>query len=154
MNAEDLQKIIGAKEDAAEYAPVAMLLRTGYACFGHYNKKLNDDLNSTLVILNAQLMDLRAESQRSRPAAEDFREFLLEIVGAYESGEAAKIQTRDDLGKPVPLVAIPVDEIAIVYPVAQIVAMLQQLDTKDRSLPTLFDLDKSEILSVLRFKLW
>jgi len=153
VNLADLRKIIGAS-DSSEYAPMAMLLKTGYACFGHYNQNLNSDLEDTLVVLNAQLMELGSEANRTRPAVEDFREFLVEIVGAYDAGEGSEIQTRDYLGKPVPLVAIPLEEISIVYPVAQIVTMLQRVESKDRSQPTLFDFEKSEILSVLRMRLW
>ncbi len=157
MNAEDLRKIIGASQEPVEYAPVAMLLKTGYACFGHFNHKLNEDLGETLVVLNAQLMDLKAEAHRSRPAAEDFREFLLEIVGAYDSEEQDDLPTREFLGKSIPLVAIPLEEIAIVYPVAQIVAMLQRVSPEKReegATPALFDFNRSEILNVLRMKLW
>jgi len=157
VNAEDLRKIIGASHQPVEYAPVAMLLKTGYACFGHYNGNVNEDLGQTLVVLNAQLMDLKAEAHRSRPAAEDFREFLLEIVGAYDSEQQEDLPTRDFLGKPIPLIAIPLEEIAIVYPVAQIVTMLQRVSPEkreERPTPALFDFDRSEILTVLRMKLW
>lgn len=157
VNAEDLRKIVGASQEPVEYAPVAMLLKTGYACFGHYNGNLNEDLGQTLVVLNAQLMDLKAEAHRTRPAAEDFREFLLEIVGAYDSQEQDDLPTREFLGKPIPLVAIPLEEIAIVYPVAQIVTMLQRISPEKReeqTTPALFDFNRSEILTVLRMKLW
>ena len=157
MNSQDLRKIIGASKGPVEYAPVALLLKTGYACFGHYNGNVNEDLDHTLVVLNAQLMDLKAEAHRSRPAAEDFREFLLEIVGAYDAQQQDDLPTREFLGKPIPLIAIPLEEIAIVYPVAQIVAMLQRVSPQQReqrATPALFDFDRSEILTVLRMKLW
>lgn len=162
MNAQDFRKIAGAGKGTAEYSPVALLLSSGYACFGHFNELLNEDLTDTIMILNAQLIELKSESQHNRPAVEDFREFLMEIVAAYDSGDESELPSREDLGKSVPLVAIPMKEIAIVYPVAHIVELLQRASGEGRkeeadapkSTPTLFDLDKSEILTVLTTKLW
>ncbi len=155
MNKNDLKKIIGAAKDQVDYAPVAMLLRNGYACFGHFNSHVNEDMDETLVVLNASVMELKQTTDRNRPAVEDFREFLLEIVAAYESNESADIPTREDLGKTIPLVAIPLDEIAIVYPVSHIVELLTRADDhKDRAKPALFDFNRSEILTVLNMKLW
>ena len=157
VNAEDLRKIIGVSKQPVEYAPVALLLKTGYACFGHYNGNLNEDLGQTIVVVNAQLMDVNAEAHHSGPAVEDFREFLQEIVEAYDSNTENDLPTRNYLGKPIPLVAIPLEEIAIVYPVAQIVAMLQRLSPEmreERKAMALFDFNRSEIVNVLRMKLW
>ncbi|MHC4880774.1 MAG: hypothetical protein ACYTGL_30335 [Planctomycetota bacterium] len=155
MNAADLRKIVGTSGDGVEHAPVAMLLRSGYACYGQFNRILNDGLTQTAMILNAQLMELKAHDDRHRPAVEDFREFLLEIVAAYDEHREGSVPVREDLGKTVPLIAIPMDEIAIVYPVAHIVELLRRAsDGPKRAAPALFDLDQSEILAMLRMKLW
>ena len=149
-----LKKIIGAAQDQKEHVPVALLLRSGYACFGHFNSNLNEGMESTLVLLNAQLMELKPIISRNRPVVEDFREFLLEIVAAHEESAEAELPTREDLGQSVLLVAIPLDEISIVYPVAQIVQLIQRLSDKfNHSVPTLFDLERSEIVGLLRTKL-
>lgn len=157
MNPGDLRKIIGVssrRDEQADYLPLALLLRSGYACFGHYNVTLNQELDSMLVVLNAQLMELKQE-QRNRPAVDDFREFLVEVVAAYESDQATELPTREELGKPIPLIALPMSEIALVYPVAHILELLRRAsDTKDASVPRLLDFSRSEILAVLRMKLW
>ncbi|MCA9076048.1 MAG: hypothetical protein KDA93_13555 [Planctomycetaceae bacterium] len=155
MNSEDLRKIIGVSEKSSEYVPVAVLLKNGYACFGHYNYVLNEDLSSTIVVLNAQLTDTRSAHARNRPAIDDFREFLVEIVAAHDEGNIDELPTREEFGKSIPLIAVPMDEIAIVYPVSQIVELLGRVsDGKQRTIPQLFDLERSEILAVLRTKLW
>ncbi len=155
MNADDLKKIIGSSGESVEYAPIALLLSSGYACFGHYNAKLNKDFSETLVILNAQLTDMNAKQSRSRPAVEDFREFLLEIVAADDDQKIEEISTRGDYGKTIPLIAVSMSEISIVYPVSQIVELLGRVgDDKAKAVPRLFDLERSEILALLRTELW
>ena len=155
MNRSDLAKIIGTADGEADYAPVGLLLRSGYACFGHFNLSVNEGLEETLVVLNASLMELKAAVDHNRPSVENFREFLLEMVAAYDAGDEVDMSTWEYLGKQIPLLAIPIDEIALVYPVSHIIGLLSQVDeTKKRATPTLFDFDRSEILALLRLKLW
>lgn len=155
MNSSDLRKIIGTTDGEADYAPVGMLLRSGYACYGHFNSSVNEGLDETLVVLNASLMELKAAVDHNRPSVEDFREFLLEMVAAYDAGDELDILTPEFLGNQIPLLAIPMDEIALVYPVSHIIELLSRAEeTKNRATPALFDFDRSEILALLRSKLW
>ncbi len=138
MNGSDLRKIIGTTDGETDYAPVGMLLRSGYACYGHFNSNVNDGLDETLVVLNASLMELKASVDHNRPSVEDFREFLLDMVAAYDVGAAADIAIPESFGKQIPLIAIPMDEIALVYPVSHIIELLSRADkTKNRTTPTL-----------------
>lgn len=155
MNSADLRRMIGATREHVEYAPLAILLTSGYACFGHVNAKLNEEMEETIVLLNAQLMEVKHSAQRTRPVVEDFREFLLEVVATCDPEQETEIPMQEELGKPIPLIAVPLDQIAIVYPVAQIVQLISQLDNgAERPAPGLFDLNRSEILSLLRMKVW
>lgn len=163
MNRDDFIKLVGATEGQAEYLPVAFLLSNGYACAGYYHSAMNDDLNSTCVLLNARLIELRAESRiTGQPSINDFNDFLEEVVAGFcESNVKSDALPRAGAyGKSIPLTAIPYEQIAVVYPVAHIGALMrrseqqQQQDKKQHRLPTFFDLDKSEIIQLLRTKLW
>ena len=152
MNLNDFRKIIGVDKAERDDLPVAMLLRTGYGCLGTYSIRTNEGLSDTVLVINAQLATFSDGAKRSRPALEDFREFLTEFVAA---GEDAEFPIRSEFGKPIPLAAISIDEIAIVYPVAHIMDLLRLAsgeETKQR--PHLLDIERSEILKLLRTKLW
>ena len=172
MNRKDLIKLIGAESGDVDYLPVAFLLRTGYACAGFYNAKVNEDFSETCVLLNAHLIELKeASTTGHRPKIEDFGEFLEEVVVSYyESKDAeAHVPLNEAYGKSIPLTAIPFDEIAVIYPVAHIESLMRRAkeqrktvaastepETKGprKEIPTFLDFDKSEILGLLRTKLW
>jgi len=152
MNLNDFRKIIGVDKAERDDLPVAMLLRTGYGCLGTYSVRTNEGLSDTVLVINAQLATFSDHTKRSRPALEDFREFLTEFVAA---GEDAEFPIRQEFGKPIPLAAISLDEIAIVYPVAHIVDLLQLASgDEQKQRPHMLDIERSEILQLLRTKLW
>lgn len=148
----DFRKIIGAEKGDRDDLPVAMLLRTGYGCLGTYSVRTNEGLTDTVLVINAQLATFAEHTRRSRPVLEDFREFLTEFVTA---GEDAEFPVRKEFGKPIPLAAISVDDIAIVYPVAHIMDLLRLASGEQKKqTPHLLDIERSEILRLLRTKLW
>jgi hypothetical protein len=156
MNREDFLKLVGA-EAKAEYLPVAFLLRNGYACAGYYHSAVNEDLADTCVLLNAHLIELHGDSHGSgRPGIFDFNDFLEEIVMDYcRPDDEDPVPQRGDLyGKSIPMTAIPYDQVAVVYPIAHIGALIHRAGQQQRTLPTFLDLGKSEILNLLRTKLW
>ena len=155
MNLQDFRTLIGASEDDAEYIPFAVMLRSGYACAGHYNEQLNEGMQDTIVVVNAQLIELKGATSKNRPSISDFSEFLEEFVLNVSEGDDNEhtLPTRDEFGKQIPLTAIPMDEIAAVYPVSRIGTLLKRAE-KQRKVPAMFDLEKSEILSILKVKLW
>lgn len=160
MERDDFLKLVGAASGNEEYLPVAFLLNSGYACAGYYHAGANDGLTSTCVLLNAQLMELHSENRATgRPAISDFSEFLEEIAlqssGAEEAGQARRTLADSELcGKRIPLTAIPYGQIAVIYPVAHIGALLQRAERKDRTLPRLLNFDQSELIRLLRTRLW
>lgn len=157
MNRADFIKLIGAESANAEFLPVAFLLRSGYGCAGHYNESLNKDLTGACVLLNARLIEIRgAQSSGHRPTIQDFNEFLEEIVlDFYELEEGEGSKAKSDLyGKPIPLTAIPFEEIAVIYPVPQMGALMQQVKKEKKRVPRFLDFDQSELLRLLRIKLW
>ncbi len=152
MNLNDFRKIIGVEKAHRDDLPVAMLLRTGYGCLGTYSVRTNEGLTDTVLVINAQLATFSDHAKRSRPALEDFRDFLTEFVAAGEDGE---FPIGREFGKPIPLAAISLDEIAIVYPVAHIIDLLQLASgDEQKQRPQLLDIERSEILQLLRTKLW
>ncbi len=163
MNPRDFVKLIGAEDGKAEYLPVAFLLSNGCGCAGYYNAGLNEDASETCVLLNAHLLDLgRDGGSGVRPTINDFNEFLEEIVADLcepvgeqqaQPGESANPK-REMYGRSVPLLAIPYSEIAVLYPVSHISVLLQRARKNESRLPTFFNLQKSEILALLRTKLW
>lgn len=159
---EFLRLVTGGEE--AEYAPVAGMLECGYGFAGYFNSRLNENLEDTCVLINARLIDLRSEEGvSSRPRITDFSDFVEEIVRLnYPSGEDREEGQPESaglggevFGKSIPLAAIPFDEIAVLYPVARIGQMMEELHRQRRKIPSFFDLDnKSIILKLLRTKLW
>lgn len=164
MDLKELGRLIGAKSGKAEYLPVAFLLKTGYACFGHYNSALNEGLADLCVLLNVRLIDLTQSTNKARPNVRDFADFLEDVVaraakkdGVDDDDDA--VPDKSKFGKAIPIAAVVLDEIAIVYPVAQIGALVRRSREKAPASPpsaasSLLDFDKSEVLAVLRMKLW
>jgi len=165
MDVNELSRLIGAKSGKAEYLPVAFLLKTGYACYGHYNATLNDGMTDLCVLLNVQLLDLTQSPQKTKPSARDFSDFLEDVVARAarkdsDDGEEDEARSRSKFGKAMPIAAVVLDEIAIVYPVAQIGTLVRRSREKTKApaagapATSLLDFDKSEVLAVLRMKLW
>ena len=158
MKKQDLLKLIG-ETNGAEYAPIAGMLHSGYGFVGFFNSTLNEGMEETFVLLNARLVDLRqAGDERSHsPRIADFNEFIEEIVQQrYPSGDEPQLPHKDVYGKSIPLAAVPLDEITVIYPVGHITKMLKSLQKKESSkLPDFLDFDqKSIVLKVLRARLW
>jgi hypothetical protein len=165
MNRDDVINLIAASSTAAaEYVPVAMLLGSGYGCVGYFNSSINESLSDSLVLLNARLVDLRAEDNHSRHGrVADFNDFLQDVVASYVRGESPEDGADSDRREgTIPLTAVPLREIAILYPVAQIATLLKsarKVTGGDRGttqeIPTFLDFNnKSIVLKVLLLKLW
>ncbi len=165
MNRTDVVNLIGTGEaKESEYVPVACLLSSGYGCLGYFNKTINDNLEETLVLLNARLVDLRAEEGHSRRGhVSDFNDFLQDVVARHVRQEShADADESDRAEDTIPLTALPLREIAILYPVAQIATLLKsarKVSSGDKGgvqeIPTFLDFNKKSIvLKVLRTKLW
>jgi hypothetical protein len=164
MNRDDFVKLIGSESAGSDYVPVAFLLRSGYACAGYYHGAINNDLSSTCVVLNAHLIELQdGNGSAGRPSIHDFNDFLEEIVTTFygperQPGDA--LTRRPQYSKSIPLAAIPLDEIAVMYPVSHIGALMRRAEEVERTAsqgkkrPTFLDLDRSEIINLLRSKLW
>ena len=156
MKKADFLRIVGASE-GAEYVPVAGLLQNGYSFVGYFNSRVSEDVADTLVLINARLMDLREKpARRSRPRISDFNEFVEEIVvQSYESGQEPQCTRSDIYGKSIPLIAIPFEQVAVVYPIVQIGKMMAQLHHEQQRAPSFFDFEnKSLVLKILRTTLW
>ncbi len=159
MNREDFVKLVGTAADESQYLPVAFLLCNGYACAGYYHAAVNEGMASTCVLLNARLIEMQGEGKLSgRPSINDFNDFLEEVVVDFcePSGENGASHHSDTYGKSIPLTAIPYDQIAVVYPVAHIGALMRRAgeQQEQRRSPSFLDLNKSEILNLIRTKLW
>jgi hypothetical protein len=103
------------------------------------------------------LIELRADNRDGgRPSIHDFNDFLEEIVIDFcRPKDAEQIAPHSDLyGKSIPMTAIPYDQVAVVYPMAHIGALIHRSGQERNTLPSFFDLGKSEILNLLRTKLW
>jgi hypothetical protein len=61
MRKSDFARIIGVTTDT-DYAPVAGMLQNGYGFVGHFDNRLNEGLEETLVVINARLADLREKA--------------------------------------------------------------------------------------------
>ena len=160
MDVKELGRLIGAESGKAEYLPVAFLLKTGYACYGHYNAAVNDGLSDLCVLLNVRLLDL-STSQKTRNSIRDFSDFLEDVVVRASKSDAESANADDSLakgkfGKAIPIAAVAVSDIAIVYPVAQIGTLLRRSreQGETQAATTMLDFEKSEILTLLRMKLW
>jgi hypothetical protein len=156
MTSSDFLKLIGAKSGNADYLPVACLLRSGYGCVGYFNHVLNEDLEDTFVLVNGRLIELRDTPGGSYgQSIKNFNDFLEQIVQNFDRSKSDPLSPKvDAFGTSIPLTAIPLREIAIVYPVAHISAMIQRLGEGKKSPPTFLDFDKSVTLKLLRAKLW
>jgi hypothetical protein len=165
MNRTDLVNLIGTGEaKESEYVPVACLLSSGYGCLGYFNKTINENLEETLVLLNARLVDLRAEEGASRRGhVSDFNDFLQDVVARHVRQEShADVEESERAEDTIPLTALPLREIAILYPVAQIATLLKSARKVSsgekggvQEIPTFLDFNnKSIVLKVLRTKLW
>ena len=151
MNKADFLRIVGASE-GAEYVPVAGLLQNAYSFAGYFNSRVNEDVADTLVLINARLMDLReTTASRSRSHISDFNEFVEDIVVQSYRPEQESQSTRSDIyGKSIPLIAIPFEQVALVYPIAQIGKMMAQLHHEQQRAPSFFDFEnKSLVLKIL-----
>jgi hypothetical protein len=173
MNRADFLKLIGAADGAADYVPLACLLRSGYGIAGHYNAMLNNDLQQSVVLVNARLVDLHSPRRTaSGPTISDFSEFIEEIVLRHYMGEQSPARD-DEYGHSIPLAAIGMEEIAVAYPVAHIGRMMQALSepaavtangdgnhdatesSDGRRVPSFLDFENRRlVLKVLRTKLW
>lgn len=158
MNRQDFTRLIAADAEKAEYLPIACLLRSGYGCAGYYNATLNEDLVDSCVLLNARLLELGGNHPAGRPPLHDFGEFLEEIVSSYQqegSDRSASVPTPGDVyGPSIPLTAIPYEDICVLYPVAHISELMQRAGEERKQLPSFLDLEKSEIVRLLRTKIW
>lgn len=171
MNRDDFVKLVGVTSEKAEYLPVAFLLSNGYACAGYYHAAVNADLVDTCVLVNARMIGLLGENRAAgQPSINDFNDFLEEVVVDFcqTDGKGNPAPRPGIPQKSIPLTAIPFTQITVVYPVAHIGALMrragmQQQDESQQAspsgsqksrLPTFFDLDKSEIINLLRIKLW
>ncbi len=156
MNPRDFRKLIGSEQKDNDYLPVACLLTSGYGCVGFYNARLNSELEDTCILLNARLVKL-SESDKSRTAIGDFNSFIEEIVARNsDETEGPRIPDHDALlGTSIPLTAVSYAQVAIVYPISQITALLKNSERDESGVPTFLDFDnKSVVLKLLRTKLW
>ncbi len=167
MILEDILQLIGVSDSPEnDYTPVACLLNSGYGCVGYFNRSVNESLNDTVVLLNMRLVDLRVEESHSRRGrVADFNDFLQDVVAQHvqEESEKEDDDRSENRSDTIPLTAIPVNEIAMLYPVAHIAKLLksaQRVTHGDRShtmteVPTFLDFNnKSIVLKVLRAKIW
>jgi hypothetical protein len=164
MNRDDFVKLVGTSPDGkTQHVPVAFLLSNGYACAGHYHPAVNEGLGSTCVLLNARLIELQGERLGGRASLNDFNDFLEEVVADFceSDGEGAGSPRADSYGKSIPLTAIPYDQIVVLYPVAHISTLMRQVGQQQQAgqqqpsrTPSFLDLDKSELLKLMRARLW
>ena len=168
MILEDVLSLIGGSDSPeGDYTPIACLLKSGYGCVGYFNTSVNNSLSDTIVLLNMRLVDLRAEEGHSRRGRiADFNDFLQDVVSkhVHSESESHSSESMDGEDGTIPLTAIPVSEIAILYPVAQIARLLKSAQrvaesssgsSPSNEVPTFLDFNnKSIVLKVLRAKIW
>jgi hypothetical protein len=168
MILEDVLTLIGGNDSReGDYTPIACLLNSGYGCVGYFNSSVNNNLSDTIVLLNMRLVDLRAEEGHSRRGRiADFNDFLQDIVSKHVHAETESDlnHSMDGEDGTIPLTAIPVSEIAMLYPVAQIARLLKSAQRVSQGtsgsstmseVPTFLDFNnKSIVLKVLRAKIW
>jgi len=166
MIREDILTLIGGGNSPdSDYMPVACLLNSGYGCVGYFNQSINENLSAAIVLLNMRLVDLRVEEGHSRRGrVADFNDFLQDVVAQHVQSEteADGDQTENADGT-IPLTAIPVSEIAMLYPVAHIAKLLKSAQrvthgekpAPGSGVPTFLDFNnKSIVLKVLRARIW
>lgn len=164
MNRNDVINLIAPPQSSAEYVPVAMLLSSGYGCVGYYNQSINEKMVDSVVLLNARLVDLRSEDHHSRHGhVADFNDFLQDVVAGHVRADSHDNgQESEHSEGTIPLTAIPLPEIGILYPVDQIAALLKSVHKVTQGdhgtvqgIPTFLDFNnKSIVLKALRTKLW
>lgn len=157
MNREDFLKLVGVSSDEDQHVPVAFLLSNGYACAGYYHPAVNKDLTSTCVLLNARLIELRGENKASgQPSISDFNDFLEEVAIKFSepSRNSEPSPHADAYGKSIPLTAIPFEQIAVVYPIAHIGSLMRRAEQQKIRPHRFLDLSQSEVINLLRTKLW
>lgn len=157
MNRDDFVKLVGVDSDDDHYVPVAFLLCSGYACAGYYHAATNKGLATTCVLLNARLIELRGENVISgQPSISDFNDFLEEIAVDFSqpSSNGDPSPRTDGYGKSIPLTAIPFEQIAVVYPIAHIGSLMRRAEQHKIRPHRFLDLNQSEIITLLRTKLW
>lgn len=168
MILEDVLSLIGGSDSPdSDYTPIACLLNSGYGCVGYFNSSVNNNLSDTIVLLNMRLVDLRVEEGHSRRGRiADFNDFLQDVVAkhVHSETESDAAENMDGEDGTIPLTAIPVSEIAMLYPVAQIARLLKSAQrvaqstngsTPSTEVPTFLDFNnKSIVLKVLRAKIW
>lgn len=165
MILEDVLRLIGGGSDSPnnDYMPIACLLNSGYGCVGYFNSSVNESLSDTIVLLNMRLVDLRVEEGHSRRGRiADFNDFLQDVVAQHVQADEDGEESEPIEGT-IPLTAIPVGEIAMLYPVAHIAELLKSAkrvtpnSSSDASseVPTFLDFNnKSIVLKVLRTQIW
>lgn len=164
MILEDVLRLIGCSESSdSDYMPIACLLNSGYGCVGYFNSSVNESLSDTIVLLNMRLVDLRVEEGHSRRGRiADFNDFLQDVVAQHVQADEDGEESEPIEGT-IPLTAIPVGEIAMLYPVAHIAELLKSAKrvtpngSSDASseVPTFLDFNnKSIVLKVLRTQIW
>jgi hypothetical protein len=167
MLLEDVLRLIGdADSPESDYMPIACLLNSGYGCVGYFNSSVNESLSDTIVLLNMRLVDLRVEEGNSRRGrVADFNDFLQDVVAQHVQAEAIDVESQASkmAEGSIPLTAIPVGEIAMLYPVAHIARLLKtayRVRHGDRQITgsdvhSFLDFDnKSIVLKVLRTRIW
>jgi len=158
MNRADFLKLIGSQPGCTDYIPVAVLLKNGYGVAGYFNTPVNEDFAGTCVLVNARLIDL-SQSVSERRAIHNFGDFLQEIstrlVQQDDVAEEAELDSTELLGKSVPLSAISFEEIAVVYPVSRISALMRKVEEDQDRIPTFLDFEnRSVIVKLLKTKIW
>ena len=164
MILEDVLRLIGCSESSdSDYMPIACLLNSGYGCVGYFNSSVNESLSDTIVLLNMRLVDLRVEEGHSRRGRiADFNDFLQDVVAQHVQADEDGEESEPIEGT-IPLTAIPVGEIAMLYPVAHFAELLKSAKrvtpngSSDASseVPTFLDFNnKSIVLKVLRTQIW
>jgi len=158
MNNADFVKVAGVTQDS-DYTAVAGILQGGYGFAGYYNGQLdvNRALEQTCVLINVRLVNLQATDQATgRPGITDFNQFIEEIVlKQYLHDREPEALHSDFFGKSIPLVALPLDQIVALYPVAQMGRLMEELHREKRGVPSFLDFnDRSIVLRLLRAKLW
>lgn len=162
MDHGDFVRVIGGEGIDADYLPVACLLRAGYGCAGFYNRSLNESLSQTVVLVNAHVIALQEDRGLSKASIANFAEFIEEVVqrsyaGIQPHSQQGPAVEPSEYGTVIPLAAIPLNEISVVYPVAKIQEMTRRLceGKPQPTVPAFLDFqNRSEILKVLRTKLW
>jgi hypothetical protein len=158
MLRSDFLKLIGSQPGTSDYIPVAVLLRNGYGVAGYYNTPVNEEFAQTCLLVNARLIDLQHKTD-DRRGIHDFGEFLQEIstrlVQQDDASEEAELDSSGLLGKSIPLTAVPYEEIAVVYPVSRISALMRRVEEDEHRLPTFLDFEnRSVIVKLLKAKIW